>query len=143
MNTYAYSLLGITAVVAALVGVVVFALLRFVSASRSARQAIRDGRGETALLSTALQDALARLAEQQRVTSARAAASEELSAQVFDSLTAGLIVVDADGRIRITNPAAARMLSLPSGPAGAPYLEVLATARAGPPAAACRCRAAP
>ena len=133
MNAYAYSLLGVTAVVAALVGVVVFALLRFVSASRGARQAIRDGRGETALLSTALQDALARLAEQQRATSARAAASEELSAQVFDSLTAGLIVVDGDGKVRITNPAAARMLSLPADRTGAPYVEVLAAA---PPLAA-------
>ena len=38
---------------------------------------------------------LSKLKAQERAMSARAAASEQLSAQVFDSLTAGLLVVDA------------------------------------------------
>src|SRR5205085_2736736 len=94
------------------VALVVFALLRFVSAAREARRHMREGGMETALLSTALQDALARLAAQERAMSARAVASEQLSTQVFDSLTAGLIVVNNDGWIEIANPAACRMLSL-------------------------------
>ena len=126
MNTYGYALIGFTAIVATLVAVVVFALLRFMSAAHSAKRHMRDG-GETALLSTALQDALARLAAQERAMSARATASEQLGAQVFDSLTAGLIVVDHEGRVKIANPAAHQVLS-GTDAAGRDYREALASA---------------
>ena len=115
MNADGYTLLGLTAIVAVLVAVVAFALLRLLTAARQARRAMREGGSETALLSTALHDALARLAAQERAMSARATASEQLSTQVFDSLTAGLIVVDGDGTVRVANPAAVRMLGLPAG----------------------------
>ena len=128
MNAYGYTLVGLTALLAVLVAIVAFALLRFLSAARDTKRAMRAGGMETALLSTALQDALARLAAQERATSARAAASEQLSAQVFDNLAAGLIVVDADGTVRIANPAAARMLALPAERAMRSYRDLLATA---------------
>ena len=50
--------------------------------------------------------------------SARAAASEQLSAQVFDSLTAGLLVVDARGAREdpeSCRPAACSPLTAPVG----------------------------
>ena len=126
MNAYGYALVGLTALVAVLVAVVAFALMRFLSAARETKRTLREGGAETALLSTALQDALARLSAQERAMSARATASEQLSAQVFDSLTAGLIVVDGDGTVRVANPAAVRMLALPDAPAPQSYRELLA-----------------
>jgi signal transduction histidine kinase len=128
VNADGYTLLGLTAIVAVLVAVVAFALLRFLTAARQARRAMREGGSETALLSTALHDALARLAAQERAMSARATASEQLSTQVFDSLTAGLIVVDGDGTVRVANPAAVRMLGLPAGATERSFRDLLAGA---------------
>ena len=125
MNGYGPTLIGLTAVLAALVAVVVLALLGFRSSARATRRQMREG-GDTKLLSAALQDALTRLAAQERATSARATASEQLSTQVFDSLTAGLVVVDARGGLKIANPAACRMLSLGSPVAGRHYSDLLA-----------------
>jgi len=125
VNTYGATLVWITGVVGALVAVVVFAL--FMALWRAAKRGVRSS-GDTALLSAALQDALARLAAQERAMSARAVASEQLSTQVFDSLTAGLIVVDDAGRVKLANPAAVRMLSLPSDASGRTYADVLAAA---------------
>ena len=55
VNPQAYALLGFTALVAVLVAVVTWALLRFVSAARDTRHRLRDS-GESPLLSIALQD---------------------------------------------------------------------------------------
>ena len=125
MSANLSTLAGVTAVLVGLVGVVVIALLGFRSAARATRREMGD-RGDTTLLSVALQDALTRLAAQERATNARATASEQLSAQVFDSLTAGLIVVDAAGLVKIVNPAAARMLGVESDLAGRTYADLLA-----------------
>ena len=129
MNNYGYALIGFVAIVGTLAVVVVFALLRFMvmATGRDAKRQARGGGTETALLSTALHDALAKLAAQERAMSARATASEQLSAQVFDSLTAGLIVVDHDGRVTIANPAAQHLLSGLDA-TGRDYREALAAA---------------
>ena len=111
MNPQAYALLGITALVAMLVAVVTWALLRFVSAARDARHRLRDG-GESPLLAAALQDAVHQLRAQERAMTERAEASEALSTHIVNGLTAGLLVVDREGRVRIINPAAQRMLGL-------------------------------
>ena len=108
----AYTLLGLTALVACLVAVVVFALLRFSAAAAETRQARRGG-SETALLSAALQEAVTRLKAQERATAARADASERLSGEIISSLTAGLLVIGIDGDVRILNPAGLRTLQLP------------------------------
>lgn len=111
MTPAAYAFLGLTALVAALVAVLTFALLRFVDAARSTRRARAD-RGELALMSAALHDAVTKLKAQERATAARAEASERLSEEIIASLTAGLLVSGLDGEIRILNPAGRRMLGI-------------------------------
>src|SRR5947209_8064513 len=93
----AYALIGLTGIVACLVAVLTFALLRLASAARDNRRLSRSGGAETALLSAALQDAVAKLKSQERAMAARAEASERLSGEIISSLTAGAIVVDLDG----------------------------------------------
>ena len=127
MNQYGYALLGLTAIVAMLVAVLTFAVLKFVAGARQARRHLHEG-GETTLLSAALQDALTRLQAQERAMSARAVASEQLSSQIVDGITAGLLVVDRTGRVEILNPAGRRMLETRGDPVGRDYRELLAGA---------------
>jgi signal transduction histidine kinase len=109
----AYTFLGLTALVAALVAVLAFALLRFSAAAADTRRNLRGGGAETALLSAALQEAVTKLKAQERATAARADASERLSDEIITSLTAGLLVVGLRGEIRIINPAGLRVLDRP------------------------------
>jgi len=101
MSHQAYTLLGLTAIVGGLVGLVVFAFLRFSVAARDAKRRMRESGTETALLSAALEEAIGRLRAQERAMAARAEASERLSGQIVASLTAGLAyayqVVSQDG----------------------------------------------
>jgi signal transduction histidine kinase len=127
MNQYGYALLGLTAIVAMLVGVLTYAVLKFVAGARQARRGLQES-GETTLLSSALQDAMTRLQAQERATSARAAASEQLSSQIVDGITAGLLVVDGTGRVEILNPAGRRMLDAAADAVGRDYRELLVTA---------------
>lgn len=108
----AYAIIGLTALVGALVAVVTFAVLRLGAAARdSSRSARRDG-AETAMLSAALQEAVTKLKAQERATAARAEASERLSGEIISSLTSGLLVTTLEGDIRILNPAGRRMMNL-------------------------------
>jgi signal transduction histidine kinase len=106
-----YALLGLTAIVAALIGVVLFAILRFVAAARDVRRNRQSG-GDSDLMSAALHEAVERLKAQERATAARADASERLSDEIISGLSAGLLVVGLEGEIRILNPAGRRMLDL-------------------------------
>src|SRR5262245_61007503 len=101
-----YALLGLTAIVGVLAGGLAFTLLRFMAAAKDTRKSLRGSSGEVALLSVALQEAVAKLKAQERATAARAEASERLADEIIASLTAGLIVVDVDGAVQIINPAA-------------------------------------
>jgi signal transduction histidine kinase len=124
-----YVFLGLSALVAMLIATLTFAVLRFAAAARDTRRHLREGgAAETALLTAALQDAVARLKTQEQVMSARAVASEQLSAQIVESLTAGLLLVDGDGRVEILNPAARRMLDLEGEVAERDFGELLAVA---------------
>lgn len=114
MTANGYALLGLTTVVAAMVAVVTFAVLRFADAARDTRRQLRGG-AETAILSAALQEAVAKLKAQERATAARADASERLSEEIIASLTAGLLVVSLEGEVRILNPAGRRMLGIGEG----------------------------
>ena len=109
MTPSAYALLGLTAMVAALVAVLTFAVLKFSAAARETRRSARGGSAETAFLSAALQDAVANLKAQERATAARLDASERLSGEIISSLTAGLLVVDLNANVRILNPAGRRI----------------------------------
>lgn len=113
MNTNAIAFLGLTGIVGALSGLLMFATLRIFSAARQRQQAGRSSGSETAVLSAALEDAITRLKAQERATAARAEASERLSGEIISSLTSGLLVVGLDGTVRIMNPAARRLLDLP------------------------------
>jgi len=136
VNVQGYALLGITALVAVLVAVMAWALLRFVSAARDTRARLRES-SQSPLLAAALQDAVQKLRAQERAMTERAEASEALNTRIVNSLTAGLLVVDRDGLVRIMNPAGRKMLgitgevegtpvaSLP--PAAAPLAEVVQT----------------
>src|SRR5262245_46643649 len=112
MSPQGYALLGLTAIVAILVSVVVFAMLRFAAAARDSRRTLRDDAGQSPLLAAALQDAIQKLRAQERATAERAEASERLNTQIVDSLTAGLLVVDRSGKVQILNPAGRRMLGI-------------------------------
>lgn len=107
-----YAFLGLTGLVAALIGVLAFAIMRFSAAAAEARGKGRAG-ADTVLLSAALQEAVTRLKAQERATAARADASERLSGEIISSLTAGLLVAGLHGEVRILNPAGLRMLNLP------------------------------
>jgi signal transduction histidine kinase len=113
LTPQAYTLLGLTALVAGLVAVLAFALLRFSAAAADAKRNLRGSGAETALLSAALQEAVTKLKAQERATAARADASERLSGEIISSLTAGLLVVGLRGEVRILNPAGLRVLDRP------------------------------
>ena len=127
MTQSGYALIGLTVIVAVLAAVIAFALLRFIAAARDTRSQLRGG-ADTALLSAALQDAVTKLKAQERAMSARAAASEQLSGQIVDSLTAGLLVVDRSGRVEILNRAGRRLLGISADPVATDYRELLASA---------------
>jgi len=57
MTQTGYAFLGLTAIVAGLVAVVVFALLRFAAGARDARRNLTERGGESPLLAVALQEA--------------------------------------------------------------------------------------
>ena len=125
MNQQAYALISMTALVAGLIAILVFATLRFAAAARDSRRHLRDGGMETALLSQALEDAITQLKAQERAMAARAEASERLSGQIVASLTAGLVVTDLDGRVQIVNPSSRRLLGLGDGPLEGTVREML------------------
>lgn len=119
MSQYGYTLIGLTAMVGVIAGFLAFALLRVGAGVRDANRQLQSGSGaETAFLAAALQEAVGKLKAQERAMSARAEASEALSGQIVASLTAGLLVTDAAGRISILNPAGRRLLGLTGDPVG-------------------------
>lgn len=112
MNATSWALLGLTFIVALLVGTLLFAVLRLGSALRGKRRGERAPGGDSFLLTSAMEDAITRLKAQERATAARAEASERLSGEIVASLTSGLVVVDGQGRVQTVNPAARRILQL-------------------------------
>ncbi|MCM3881273.1 MAG: ATP-binding protein [Vicinamibacterales bacterium] len=128
MTPNAYALIGLMSIVAALIGVLMFAVLRFASAARESRRYLSENRSETAFVTGALHDAVTKLKVQEREMLARAEASERLSEEIVESLTSGLLVAGSDRRVRILNPAGRRMLNLPEGAVGQDYRELLGDA---------------
>ena len=128
MTPSGYALIGLTVMVAVLAAVMTFAILRFIAAARNTRSYSRGGGAEAALLSAALQEAVAKLKSQEQAMSARAAASEQLSGQIIDSLTSGLLVVDRSGRVEMLNVTARRLLGIVTIKTGMDYHELLASA---------------
>lgn len=128
-----YLLLGFTAFVGFLAGILGFAVVRILSGSRESGRRMRETSADTAILSAALEEAVGKLKQQERSTLARAEASERLNAQIVEGLASGLLVADVQGRVRVLNPAGHRILGIAPQPMPAPIDELLAVV---PPLAA-------
>jgi signal transduction histidine kinase len=125
MTPSAYALVGFTALVAALVAVLVFSLLRFGLAVRDMRRQLREGQTERVFVAAALEDSIRRLKEQERAMSARAESSERLNTEIISSLSSGLLVVSLRGEVRTLNPAGRRMLRRPHVEPGCSFRALL------------------
>ncbi len=110
MSQSAYALIGLTALVAALVGVLVFALLRFGVAVRDMRRQLHEGHAERAFVASALEESIRKLRDQERAMQVRAESSERLNSEIVSSLASGLLVVGLRGEVRMLNPAGRRLL---------------------------------
>jgi signal transduction histidine kinase len=130
MNQSAYLFLGLTAIVAALAGVLAYSLVKFIVAARDVGKSRKNEGGQSAFKATAMEDELRNLRVQERAMKARAEASERLSEQIVASLTSGLLVVDNTGIVRTLNPAGRRLLGLPDTDLTRPHREVLSSAPA-------------
>ena len=126
MTQQGYAFIGLTAIVAGLAAVLVFAMLRLAAGARDARRSLTERGGDSPLLAAALQEAVAKLKAQEKAMTARAAASEQLSGDIVESLTAGLLVVDRSGRVEIFNGAGRAMVGVKHDPVGSDYRNVLA-----------------
>ncbi len=129
MNRTAYLFLGLTGVVAALCGLLAFAVARFIAAARAASKEKGPG-AETAFMAAAMEDALQKLRTQERAMKARAEASERLSSEIIASMTSGLLVVDAEGDVRTLNPAARLLLGINEQQSQGSFHDVLSRASA-------------
>ena len=107
--------------VAALIGVLVFAVLGSRRRRGSRASTCARTRPESAFVTAALHEALTKLKAQEREMSARAEASERLSSEIVESLSSGLLVVASDGQLRILNPAGRRLLSRDDSALAKPY----------------------
>ena len=123
-------LLSLTAIVAALAAGLAFVVLRLFAAAKSFGRTQHDTGAETAFVTAAMEEAVARLRLREQAIVARAEASERLSDEIIASLTSGLLVVDDDRTVKSLNPAGRRMLGLPEkGTAGGTIDEVLHNAQ--------------
>jgi PAS domain S-box-containing protein len=125
-----FSLLIVSLFAVVLLVVVMLRVARMISGRGPAAKRDAESRGESAMLSIALQDALTKLKQQERATAARAEASERLASQIVDGLTSGLVVVDRSGVVQSVNPAARRILGLEKDGVGTPFRELLVSAPA-------------
>ena len=125
-----YALLGVALLTVVLLIIVLMRMVKVATGRGAAAKRSAESRGESAMLSMALQDALTKLKQQERATAARAEASERLASQIVEGLTSGLVVVDRSGLVQSVNPAARRILDLSGEGIGTPFREALATAPA-------------
>jgi len=125
-----YALLGVALLTVVLLIIVLMRVVKVATGRGAAAKRSADNRGESAMLSMALQDALTKLKQQERATAARAEASERLAGQIVEGLTSGLVVVDRAGLVQSVNPAARRILDLRSDGIGTPFRQALAAAPA-------------
>src|SRR5688500_18092203 len=99
-----YALLGLTVILAIMMVVAGVKLVKALTGRGGSRKA--ESRGESLMLSMALQEAVTKLKAQARATAARAEASERMASQIVEGLTSGLVVVDRAGNVQTFNPAA-------------------------------------
>ncbi|HEY2432122.1 MAG TPA: ATP-binding protein [Vicinamibacterales bacterium] len=129
MNISAYTLIGLTAIVAVLAGGLAFAVLRVFAAARQLAQSRRGEGGETAFMTEAMEEALGRLRLSEQAMAERAEASERLSDEIIASLTSGLLVVGPDRRVQALNPFGRKLLRLSDAGLVGDVADVLRTAQ--------------
>ncbi len=130
MTQSGYLLLGLTAIVGAVVGTVTFTLLRAFAAARDITGPGRDRAGaETAFMAVAMEEAMSRLKLREQALAERAEASERLSDEIITSLASGLLVVGPDHRVQAFNPFGRRLLQLPDSGWTGDVTDVLRTAQ--------------
>jgi len=125
MTQSAYLFLGLTAIVAALAGLLAFAAAKFFTAARAAAKTGRGEGAETAFMVSAMEEAVRKLRDEERAMKARAEASERLSSEIIASMTSGLLVVGVDGAVRTLNPAGRTILHVPAEDSLGHFREVL------------------
>ena len=132
MTESGWLFLGLNAIVAFVLGVLGYAVVKILTAARSITSRKPEG-AETAFMAAAMQDAVQRLRQQEQAMQARAVASEHLSEEIIASMSSGLLVVSEDRHVRTLNPAGLALLGLPAAPPTGSLDEVLQSA---PPLAA-------
>jgi signal transduction histidine kinase len=123
---YYYALLALTGLLMLLIAVLVVAVLRFSSAARDGRKRSEE-QTEGMFVASAIQEALTKLRTQERAQQERAEASERINETIVSGLTSGLMLVDADRRLRIVNPAGRRLLGLVDVRLDTDYSQALVT----------------
>ena len=129
MTRAGYVLLGLTAIVGSLAGILSFAVMNIFAAARKAAKGGTPVRGEAVFMASAMEDALQAVKAQELAMKARAEASERLSSEIIASMTSGLLVVSEGGHVRTLNPAGRRLLGIAEdADVSASYKDVLASA---------------
>src|SRR6185436_10354239 len=113
MNKTSFVLFVLTVTLGLAVAALAYAVLRLFSEARRLSGREKELGGETAFMTAAMEEALARLRTREQAMTARAEASERLSGEIIASLTSGLLVVGGDRRVKSLNPAGRRLLAMP------------------------------
>ena len=93
LSSAGYLLLGFTAFVGFLAGLLGFAAVRVLSGARESGRRMRESTADTAILSAALEEAVGKLRQQERSTLARAEAVNEHSRRYLNRLSELLFVL--------------------------------------------------
>ena len=129
MTQSGYLLLGLSAIIGAVAGMLMFTVLRAFAAARDIAGPGRNRTGaETAFMAVAMEEAMSRLKLREQALAERAEASERLSDEIIASLTSGLLVVGPDRLVHALNPFGRKLLGLPDGNWNRDLADVLRTA---------------
>lgn len=112
MTRTSFILFVLTATLGIVIAFLAFTVLRLFAAARQVSRRDEPG-AETAFMTAAMEEALARLRVREQAMAARAEASERLSDEIIASLTSGLLVVGDDHHVKSLNPAGRRLLGMP------------------------------
>ena len=129
MSKTSFALFVLTATLGIVIAGLAFTVLRLFAAARQLNRGNEEHGAETAFMTAAMEEALARLRTREQAMTARAEASERLSGEIIASMTSGLLVVGHEGEVRTLNPAGRRLLGLPEGRWQGSFREVLRDAR--------------
>ena len=130
MSRTSFILFLLTATLGIVVAGLAFTVLRVFAAARKLSSGKAEAGAETAFMTAAMEEALARLRSREQAMTARAEASERLSGEIIASLTSGLLVVGDDRRVKSLNPAGRRLLGMPEADWSGDVHDVLLTAPA-------------